>query len=457
MCVPIMDRTVRTCQAPCACGDFPWTDLHDPSCSTSTSSTGFACGRATRTPVPCWNNSCAGSGMPEGNKRKIGRGWKILLVVVLVLVLIRIVLPYILLDQANKRLKSLPDYYGHIDDLDLAILRGAYSVNRVYIDKVDTASDMRSPFIAADAIDLSIEWRALLRGKIVGEIIMDRPMVRFTVDEVEPEEVAQDTFARRDLLDDFMPLKIERFEIRNGSFQFRDPTTSPQVFLAMENIQLRAENLTTVVNDTVLLPSYVTMDAAVYNGRFTLDMELDPLAEEPTFDMAVEVEGVDLSLFNEFFQAYGNFDIQRGTFGMFTELAAKNGRFLGYVKPVISDLQVLGPKDRDKPLGEQIWQGLIGLGGMLLTNPKEDQIATRVPLEGDLSDPNVRTWYAVIDLLRNAFIRALEPQLDHDISIDRVPLGHEDDDRGFFKRLFGGQGPSREERDAQRKQRRANP
>ncbi len=374
----------------------------------------------------------------NGKKRRKGTIWKILLVLVVIILAVRIALPYVLLDQANKRLKEMPGYYGHIDDLSLAILRGAYQIHSAFLDKQDTTSGVRSPFVAVDNIDHPLEWEAIFNGRIAGQVILDRPMVRFTKDEVEPKEVAQDTTELADLFEDFMPIEIERFEIRNGSFQFRDPTTSPEVFLAMEHIELVAEGLTTEKDTNDLLPGSVRMNANVYGGTFDLDMGLDPIASSPTFDMAVRLENADMTLFNEFFQAYGNFDIQQGRISLFTEIASNQGKFIGYVKPVIEDLQVLGPKDRDKPLGEQIWQGLVALGTSLIRNPNEQQIATRVPLEGDLEDPNVLTWYAVVDLLRNAFIKALEPQLDRDINIGQVDEGHEKDERGFFKRLFGG-------------------
>lgn len=388
------------------------------------------------------------------NKRHKGRTWKILLILIVVLVGIRLALPYIMLEQANKRLKSLPGYYGHIDDITLSIFRGAYGIHDYYLDKQDSITKVRTPFIAGEDIDLSLEWRALFKGRIVGELILERPIVRFTKETAEPQQIAQDTVELADLLDDFMPIEINRFEVYNGSFQFNDPTVSPEVHLAMENVELHAENLSTVRNKDVLLPSYVTMDADVYGGAFDLDLDFDALASSPTFDMTAEVTGSDLTLFNEFFQAYGSFDIQNGTFGMYTEIAANNGKFLGYVKPIITDLEVLGPQDKDRSIGEKMWQGLVGLAGMILTNPKEDQIATRIPLEGDLNDPNVRTWYAVIDLLRNAFIRALEPQVDNEINIQEVPQGWQGEEGGFFDRLFKGQGADREARMEQREKRR---
>ncbi len=379
---------------------------------------------------------------------------KILLGLLILLIAFRIALPYIVLEQANKRLKTMPDYYGHIDDIDIALLRGAYTIKDIYIDQKDSVTKERTPFLAADALDLSVEWRALFEGRIVGEIVMERPIVRFTKEAVEPGEVAEDTVQLADLLKDFMPIEINRFEVHNGSFQFNDPTTEPNVFLKMDNIQMRAENLKTVRDEDVLLPAFVTMDADVYGGHLVLDMDLDPLAEESTFDMAAELTRADLTLFNDFFEAYAKVDIEKGYFGMYTELAANDGKFLGYVKPIIEDLKVLGPDDKDKSLPEQVWQGLVGFGAMLLTNPREDQIATRVPLEGDLSKPDVRTWYAVIDLLRNAFIQALQPEIENTINIADVNEGVGEDDRSFFQRLFKGQGPDRQELKEKRKKRR---
>ena len=49
----------------------------------------------------------------------------------------------------------------------------------------------------------------------------------------------------------------------------------------------------------------------------------------------------------------------------------------------------------------------------------------------------MRTWTAVIQLLRNAFIRALEPAIDREINI-ASPLSEDKEKKGgFLKDLFG--------------------
>jgi hypothetical protein len=122
---------------------------------------------------------------------------------------------------------------------------------------------------------------------------------------------------------------------------------------------------------------------------------------------------------------------------LYTEIATREGAFSGYVKPLIEDLDILGRDDKEDPLLHKLWEGLVGAAGSIVTNPKEDQVATKIPMQGRLEDPDILTWAAVIDILRNAFIRALEPAIDREIDITS-PLQHEgEEEGGFLKNLFG--------------------
>src|SRR5687768_1980441 len=88
-------------------------------------------------------------------------------IAIIVLVLaFRIILPYWVLNFVNKRLADIRNYYGHVDDIDIALLRGAYVVNSIYINKLDTATQEQTPFFAAPIVDISIEWKSLFKGRI---------------------------------------------------------------------------------------------------------------------------------------------------------------------------------------------------------------------------------------------------------------------------------------------------
>src|SRR3982751_5618584 len=113
-------------------------------------------------------------------KRSRDRLLKIFLVIVIILVIIRVALPFIVLHYANKALAEMPGYYGHVQDIDISLIRGAYQLNNMFINKLDSANQMQTTLFKVETIDLSIEWRALIHGSIVGELVFQRPMLRFT-------------------------------------------------------------------------------------------------------------------------------------------------------------------------------------------------------------------------------------------------------------------------------------
>lgn len=349
---------------------------------------------------------------------------------------IRLALPYVLLRVANERLAAMPGYYGHINDLDLALIRGAYSLDSFYLDRVDTVSLDRTPFIAARTIDLSVEWGALFDGGLVGELEIDEPMLRFTRGKAEPEDVQEDTASLGDLLKDFMPLRINRLALMEGRIAYVDPGSTPPLHLKLTEVYATARNLSSVKDEEKLLPATIEADAMLYGGPLRFNMAMDPLSRTNLWDMDLRVEGMRLPEVNDFFQAYADFDVNQGTFSLYTEIATRDGAFKGYVKPVIKDLDVLGKEDRKDNLLRKLWEGIVGTSGDLLTNRRKDQVATKIPLEGRLDDPAVRTWVAIIDLLRNAFIRALEPAIDREINIASPLEQKKEEKKGFFKSLF---------------------
>ncbi len=97
--------------------------------------------------------------------------------ILVLLIAIRIALPYILLRLVNKELQNIPGYTGHVDDIDVALIRGAYKMKMIKLEK--TGGKIPVPFFSAPLIDLSIQWESLFHGRIVGEIEVDQPVLNF--------------------------------------------------------------------------------------------------------------------------------------------------------------------------------------------------------------------------------------------------------------------------------------
>lgn len=369
------------------------------------------------------------------NKKKRHIKWKILISLVALLIVVRIILPYVVLHYANKTLASMNGYYGHINDIDLAIYRGAYVIKDFYIDKVDSTLQQRVPFISSQVIDLSVEWKSLFQGRLVGELEFTNPVMLFTKDKAEPAAIQKDTNDFRKVLKSFMPLKINRFEIVNGKIQYIDATSAPKVNISMTNTHVLAQNLSSV-EDTALLSATVIASADVYKGKLNFKMKLNPLSETPTFDMNAELKNTNLPDLNDFLKAYAKFDVHAGTFGLYAEVASKNGKFIGYVKPVIKNLDVIGSEDRHDSFLNKLYEVLVGAAGVILKNSEEKQVATKIPIKGEYGKTVVGTWYAIIEVLRNAFIQALYPSIDNEITILSVNKVESEKKKGFLEKLF---------------------
>jgi hypothetical protein len=361
----------------------------------------------------------------------------VLLSILLLLIIFRLMLPWLVLRYVNKTLAEMDGYYGHVQDIDISLYRGAYQINDIYINKKDSASGKETDFFKAKNIDLSVEWGSLLHGSLVGELEFNQADLVFTKDKVELGDVKKDTSDFRTVLKKFMPLKVNRFEINDSKLRFTDKGSKPKVDVALSKLHVLALNLRNSYDSSSLLPASVSAQAQAYQGSLRLDMKLNPLAKAATFDLNAEVKNVNLASLNDFLKAYGKFDVNKGNFGLYTELATKNNRFTGYVKPIIKDLDVVGPEDRKDAFFQKIWETIVGGVGVIFKNQEKNQIATKIRLEGNFKDPDTNILDAIWEVLRNAFIQALMPSVDNQINIRTVDQKQEEDKRNLFQRIFG--------------------
>lgn len=354
---------------------------------------------------------------------------------VVLLIAFRIALPYILLRYVNKQLATIDGYRGHVDDIDVSLYRGAYTIKDIYLNK--TGGAIPVPFFKANEIDLSVEWRALFNGEIVAEIIVNRPVINFVKG---PTTATSQTDIDGDwttVVDKLIPFKLNRFEINSGEAHYKDLHSTPKVDVVAKNIHILAENLSNAKHQKELLPSTVTATAGVYEGQVAFNMKINALSKVPTFDFNAKLSTLNLTNLNDFLRAYGNFDVEKGNISLYTEAAAKDGAFKGYVKPLIKDMDVVSWKnDKEKPL-RFVWEAVVGGVSWLLTNHKKDQLATRADFSGRFDNPNFDVWSIIGQILRNAFIQALYPSLENSVNISNVGKG-EEKKPSLLKRIFNG-------------------
>lgn len=273
-------------------------------------------------------------------------------------------------------------------------------------------------FVSCERVDFSIEWKALLRGSVIGKIALHRPVVNFVNGPTAAKSQMVLDKGWEQTPKDLTPITVNRIIIENGEIHYRDFNTMPQVDLVLSKISVVATNLSNVKQRGTLLPANVKVLATCFDsGTLDLRLSFDPLKKEPTFELKETLEGVKLVKLNDFFEAYGKFRVKNGEFGLYTEIAAKDGAFLGYTKPFFRDVVV---EKRGRKGMMKVWAGIASAATRLLSNPKADQVATKIPLKGTFAKTDVGVWTAVGGLLKNAFVQALMPTLDGTVHIANV-------------------------------------
>jgi hypothetical protein len=336
-----------------------------------------------------------------------------LLVAIGIVILARVLLPFAIQRYVNGVLSRDESYVGRVGDVDLALIRGAYQIEDVRIDKRN--GDVPVPFFTSELVDLSIQWRALFDGALVGEVEFLRPKLEFVAGPSRARSQAGGGVDWRDTVEDLFPFQINRVAVRDGEIHFRAFHTEPKVDVYLHHTELVALNLTNAEDLDEGRVATVRLDAVPMNaGRLRVRLELDPFAREPDFDFDGQVTGADLTQWNDFLRAYAGFDVERGAFSVFAELLAQGDRFDGYVKPFFRNVDVLRWEEEKDEQGffASAWEAIVGTTAEVFEDQPNDRVATRIPVTGTVDDPSVGFWATLGNVLRNAFLEAFVPQLE---------------------------------------------
>lgn len=342
---------------------------------------------------------------------------KILLALGLVFLLLAgiliLALPYLVKQAANYKLHRLPGYEGHISDVDLRLFQGELGIDKFILKKKEQKE--ADPYISADRIFTAIRWREAFKGRLVGDVLIDRLVIHVVaaVVEREKEEVKEEPKEKpvSEMVEQVFPIKINRFEIRDGLIRYRDDTVDPPIHVYADRFSLIATNLTTDEHADNVVGEATQKARIMDSGQLETHLQFNPLARPPVFNMDFTLEQLSLPKFNAFFRHYAGVDIQTGRLNLYSEVASKEGRYEGYIKPLIYNLNVLNTKQEDLSLDKKIKEWAIDVVGEIFENQPTVQVGAQVPFSGTFENPHVDVWTAAFSVLRNAFIEALSPRL----------------------------------------------
>ena len=352
--------------------------------------------------------------------RRLRRVSPWILIVLCLLVVARLALPFAVKAYVNRQLNQARNYTGKIGDVNMKLWRGGYRIHQVQILK--TTGGVSSPLFSAPEVDFSVEWRELFHGALVGEIVFLQPHINF-VRGPTTEQTQNGRDERWDkMLESLFPFQFNRVKISGGEIHFQNEFSTPPVDIYLKQISATATNLTNSHELVQKLPSGLTArGSTIGGGELNLQLQMNLLKDLPAYEINCGLTNVDLVALNNYLRAYGKFDVERGTFALYTSVAASDGAYEGYFKVFFNNLDVFAwEKERKKNVLEVFWQAVVGGLTVAFKNHPKDQLATKVPVSGYYTNSSVGIWTATATLLQNAFIHALTPKLDQHVTVEQV-------------------------------------
>ncbi|HTV62161.1 MAG TPA: DUF748 domain-containing protein [Verrucomicrobiae bacterium] len=340
--------------------------------------------------------------------------------IVIVLIGVRLALPYLVKHYVNRKLQESKDYAGHVGDIDLSLWRGAYEIKNINIFK--RSGKIHEPFFSAPYMDLSLQWGALFHHRIVAKIYMQQPHLNFVKGPTPEQTQAGENTSWNRMLEGLTPFKLNRLDIHDGQMHYLDDYSTPKVDIYFRELGASATNLSNARNQKLPLPAGIVANArTIGNGTMNFNLQFNPVAPRPEYQLQASLTNVNLPALNDFFRAYGKFDVAQGTFAMFTSVAATNQAYAGYVKVLFKNLDVFEwKKERQKNILQIFWEAILGAVTTVFRNQPHDQLAAKIPISGVYTNSQVDLISAIGSLMRNAFIRALLPKYDQKITTGQV-------------------------------------
>jgi Domain of Unknown Function (DUF748) len=213
-------------------------------------------------------------------------------------------------------------------------------------------------------------------------------------------------------------VRLDEFHVKNSNIGVVNRAKNPPFRIFVTGANLDVTNLS---NQFVQGPARATLTGRFMgSGAASARASYRPEKVGPDLDLDIKVEGTQMTAMNDVWRAYGKFDVVGGVMSVYTQIRIKNGYLNGYVKPLFQDVNVYDPnQDKKKPFFKKLYEGVVEGLSDLFENRREDRVATVVNISGPVGNPNSSIWQILGKLWENAFIKAIFPGFEREITAVR--------------------------------------
>jgi hypothetical protein len=171
------------------------------------------------------------------------------------------------------------------------------------------------PMARVPALSASVQWRALLRARVVADLRVERPALHLDLTQVVHEardEVPVQARGWQEAVQAVFPLHINEVRVVEGEVTYIDRDSSRPMRLRQLNV--RADNIRNVKSAAGVYPSDLRVDGIIVDsGTFRLEGQADFLAvPHMAVKAQVALEQIALAPFQPVARRH-NLDLRRGT------------------------------------------------------------------------------------------------------------------------------------------------
>jgi len=205
-----------------------------------------------------------------------------------------------------------------------------------------------------------------------------------------------------------LTLRVEHGVITNSEIGFVNKETTPGYRMFLTQLEMTINDFSNRFDKGTAKVDLT--GRFMGNGKLTAHGVFRPQKPLPDFDVKIKIVNTALKSMNNALRAHAGADVHAGTFAFFSEMTVQRGKVDGYVKPFFKNVDVYDPaQDKDKGFFKQVYEGLVDGLVILFENEPRTQVATETKVTGPLSDPRASTWEILVNLLKNAFLKAIVP------------------------------------------------
>lgn len=333
--------------------------------------------------------------------------------------------------RTRRALAGLEGMTGRFSAVHVSVRDLSYEIRDLRIEK-RAAGGRRLPFFEARRIRLGLLGREILRGHLVGRVELDGPKLNLVqVSRTEGPGAAarpgagapqnprahaggqevQETPQLGKVLAELTPFLLDRVQIRAGEVLWIDAREPSAPRLWFHGIEATVENFATRPALARGEPTVLAARGTVQRtGKVSFFATADPLAKKLTFAGQGRVEGLALAELGDLVGAKSDVAPDQGTVDMSLRFRAEDGWLSGGIRPI---LRGAGTRAASPGLGAKLKSFLADASLDIFKDdvPGRRAVATTIPIEGRVDDPNLQLVPTILGVIRNAFVRGLADSL----------------------------------------------